>query len=309
MSDPRDLKDPGDLYFRFFICNSAYIPLLFFRMKLFSLFSKQLRPVWSYNASHTIWRVIFSEDGIIVCESRNIETKTATFSCIDSRTGSVLWSEQTYDEQWWIGIEGIVDGRLYLHGFRKPDMPEHQGITCIDVMSGNVLWKNNDRSFLTVHQSVVYGYRDLFERRLYYRINRDNGTVEEELQSLPDDVEENRQLEKTNFTFPESLNKESTESWKLLLTSTGLTDTQIAVAECIAAKKYHVLAVYSRNEAADNGLKNRLYIVDTAAKKKVYSDVLNRSTPYPVPDSFFMDEIRIYYIKERKSLVAVDLPQ
>ncbi|MHB1049554.1 MAG: DUF4905 domain-containing protein [Bacteroidota bacterium] len=277
-------------------------------MKLFSLFSQQLRPVWSFNASHTLWRVIFSDDGIVICESRNTETKTAAFSCINSRTGSVLWSDRIYDEQWWIGIEGISDGRLYLHGFRKPDMPEHQGITCIDVMSGNVLWKNNDRSFLTVHHSDVYGYRDLFERRLYYKINRDNGTVEEELQSLPDDVEENRQLEKTDFTFPESLNKETAEPWKLLLTSTGLTDTQIAVVECIAAEKYHVFAVYSRNEAADDGLKNRLYIVDTAAQKKVYSDVLNRSTPYPVPDSFFMDGNRIYYIKERKSLVAVDLP-
>ena len=277
-------------------------------MKLFSLFSKQLQPAWSFNASHTLWRVIFSDNGIIVADSRNTESKIAAFSCIDSRTGSVLWSDKTYDEQWWIGIEGIADGRLYLHGFRKPDMPEHQGITCIDLKSGSVLWKNNDRSFLTVHHSDVYGYRDLFERRLYYKINRNNGTVEEEMQSLPDDVEENRQLEKTNFTFPESLNKETAESWKLLLSSTALTDSQIAVAEFIPAEKFHVFAVYARNTAADEGLKNTLYIVDTGGKKKVYSDVLNGSTPYPVPDSFFMDGNRVYYIKERKSLVAVDLP-
>jgi hypothetical protein len=278
-------------------------------MKLFSLFSKQLQPVWSFNASHTLWRVIFSDNGMIVCETRDTDSKITAFSCIDSRNGTILWSNKTYDEQWWIGIEGISDGRLYLHGFRKPDMPEHQGITCIDLQNGDVLWKNYDRSFLTVHHSDIYGYRDLFERRLYYKINRNKGTVEEELQSLPDDVEENRQLEKTDFIFPESLNKESAEPWKILLSSTGLTDTQIAVAECIAAKKYYLFALYSRNAAEDEGLKNTLYIVDTAAKKKVYSDVLNGSTPYPVPDSFFMDGSRIYYIKERKSLVAVDLPE
>jgi len=54
-------------------------------------------------------------------------------------------------------------------------------------------------------------------------------------------------------------------------------------------------------------LKNTLSVIDTSTKKKVYFDVLNESTPYPVPDSFFVDGQRVYYIKERKTLVALDL--
>lgn len=278
-------------------------------MKFFSLFTSLLRPAWSFHAPNTVWRVIFSGDGIIVIESRNTESKTASFSCIESRTGSVLWSDKTYDEQWWIGIEGIADGRMYLHGFRKPDMPEHLGITCVDLKSGTVLWKNIDRSFFTVHQSNIYAYRDLFERRLYYRINNDNGQTEEELLSPPAHLEEHNQLEKTDFTFPEPLSRDSSERWKALLSSASLLDNDIAVAECITTPKHCIYGVYSRNASANDGMKNTLYIIDTGGKKKVYSDVMNLSTPYPVPDSFFMDGRRIYYIKERKSLIAVDVPE
>lgn len=302
--DLRDLLDPGDQRVRFFICNSADIPLLFFRMKFLSFFFRQLQPAWSHSAPHTLWRVIFSHSGSIVCEERNTDEKIVTFSCIDARSGQLYWSNRNFGEQWWIGIEGITNDRLYMHGFRKPDMPEHLGIICADLRSGEILWKNMNCSFLTIHNTDLYGFKDLFERRLYYNMDQQTGSMIEELQTLPASVEENIQLEKTDFTFPQPMMHEQNEMLRGIVSDTA----RVQRAEFVQTEKFQIVNFYTHHSDPSLGLKNTLSIIDSAIKKKVYSDVLNESTPYPVPDSFFMDGNRLYYIRERRSLVAVDVP-
>jgi len=273
-------------------------------MKFLSLFSHQLRPAWSHSAPQTLWRVIFSHSGTIVCEERNIDDKIVSFTCIDARSGAIRWSNKDFGEKWWIGIEAITDTNLFLHGFRKPDMPEHLGIICADLQSGDVLWKNMNYSFLTIHHSDLYGFKDLFERRIYFTINQLTGSVIEELESLPSAAEENVQLEKTDFIFPQPVTHEQNEMLRGIVSD----NDRVQHAEFASTKRCHIINVYTHHPDPAMVLKNRLSIIDSATKKKVYSDVLNGSTPYPVPDSFFMDGNRVYYIKERRSLVAVDVP-
>jgi hypothetical protein len=46
-------------------------------------------------------------------------------------------------------------------------------------------------------------------------------------------------------------------------------------------------------------------VVNPDTEKEEYFDVLNADTPYPVPDSFFIDTGTLYYIKEKQTLCAV----
>ena len=183
-------------------------------------------------------------------------------------------------------------------------MPEHKNIIGVDLKSGEILWKNNECTFLAIQSPFVFGYKDLFERRVYYKIDEQSGTIMEELQSLPDDMNPNMQYEKTDFSFPTQLS----ESEKSLWTAANEINS-FQSAEYIITKKYAIFNLYTKH--ADNalGLKNTLYVIDTSTKKKVYSDILNGSTQYPVPDSFFLDGKTIYYIKERKTFVALLLPE
>jgi len=54
-------------------------------------------------------------------------------------------------------------------------------------------------------------------------------------------------------------------------------------------------------------LENRLCVIDETNGKQLYADVLNSSTPAVVPDSFFVDAATIYYVKEKKTVVALPL--
>ncbi|MBP6673523.1 MAG: DUF4905 domain-containing protein [Bacteroidetes bacterium] len=274
-------------------------------MKFLSFFSSnRVSPLWQYSADATVWRIMFSHNGIIIGEDRNTENKTVSFFCLNASNGRVLWKHTTFEEPWWIGLSGVTSERLYLHGFKKPDMPEQKNIIAADLSNGTVVWKNTDCAFLALKSPHVFGYRDLFERRLYYRLDDRTGELLEEMNELPDDVPENGQYEKTDFTFSRQATQElDTELWPLLTTEQGFVS-----ADIISTPKYHVLNTYQKNLGDGRDLKNSLSIIDTATKKKVYSDVLNGSTAYAVPDSFFMDGHRVYYIKERKTFVALDLP-
>lgn len=247
---------------------------------------------------------MFSDQGVIIGEDRNTETKTVTFFCLDAATGKPNWQKKNFGEQWWIGLDAVKENRLYLHGFKKPDMPEHKNITAVDLATGEIVWNNTDCTFLALQTPFVYGYKDLFERRVYYRLDDRTGVLLEELSALPDGVDVNLQYERTDFTFPQPVTEQTSDAWAIASDTTGLHS-----AECIEREKFIILNTYAQNKPPAEGLKNTLSVIDTTTKKKVYSDVLNESTSYPVPDSFFADGGRVYYIKERKTFVAVDLEQ
>ncbi len=245
---------------------------------------------------------MFSENGVIIGEERNIEEKTASFFSLDVSSGRVLWKDKSYGEKWWIGLDAVTDNRLYLHGFKKPDMPEHKNIIAVDLTSGDEIWRNSECSFLAIRNETLYGYKDLFERRVYYQLDHSTGSIIEELKELPAGIELNVQYEKTDFIFPRQLTEHERQS-----NVDGISFEGAMHTELLETDSHLLFNIYTRHATAQNSLKNTFSIIDTSTKKKVYSDVLNESTQFPVPDSFFLDGSRVYYIRERKTLIALDL--
>lgn len=267
--------------------------------------------MWQHSAANVLWRIMFSHNGRVVIEDRNTEEKSATFSCLDSTTGYILWKEKVLGEQWWIGLDGITKDRLYLHGFKKPDMPENKNIIAVDLNSGEILWQNNESTFFAIQSPFVFGYKDLFERRVFYKINESNGETVEELPSLPENIDPNTQYERIDFTFPQAIPESEIELWDIVRN-----EQEYTAVEHIVIGKYFLFNVYSKHADPSKELKNTFYIIDSSTKKKVYSDVLNEFTQYAVPDSFFVDPTKdivhetigtLYYIKERKTLIAIRL--
>lgn len=254
---------------------------------------------------------MFSDNGLIIGENRDTEKKSVTFFCLNAADGTVVWKEKQFSEQWWIGLEGISGDRLFLHGFQKPNMPEHKGIICVDARTGSELWRNADSALLTTRSPYVYGYRDLFERRVYHEIDETTGVFNREMDELPDGVDGNVTLEKTDFLFPQQLEPANERLWRLLPRIVQRNDANIRSAEYIETNDRALINIYSIHpKPGENGqenLTNTLYIVEAASGKKLFSDVLNKETPYPVPDSFFVDHHTLYYIKERKTAVALAL--
>src|SRR6188768_3950509 len=105
------------------------------RMSIFSKFrGDKLSPSWRFAAAEgsIIWKLLISPEGILAGEERDPENKTGSLFAIDVRQGRTLFRDKQIDEPWWFNSEQATRENIYIHKFRKPDMPEPQGITALN---------------------------------------------------------------------------------------------------------------------------------------------------------------------------------
>ncbi|HTR80670.1 MAG TPA: DUF4905 domain-containing protein [Bacteroidota bacterium] len=285
-------------------------------MNISSLFQqKQLKPAWSYDASGVLWRLLFSDTNFIVGEDRNTETKEVEFFCLNAVNGDLLWKGNSFGEAWWIGIEGVVHDKVFLHGFKKPDMPEHSKIVAVDLGTGRELWRDNHYAFLYATKERVMAFRDMFEKRLYYELDAATGEFMQELKEAPSDLYERKNAShgRNDLRFPEPFDESSAE-YPLIASFV----TQVSKGETVRGSVEYVRmggklvmnfhSVRAHDNAKNNDdLQNTLVVIDESNGKRLYTDIVNSSTPTPAPDSFFVDDAVVYYIKEKHTLVALPL--
>ena len=287
------------------------------RMKLFSIFgSNQLEPSWSFSVEGILWRILFSPHGRIVGECRNEEEKQASFFCLDEQSGSALWSNLRLESPWWVGMEAIHGKSLILHEFAKPDLPEHRGILAVDVDSGVVQWQHLELTFWFAYQGRIYAYESRFEKRIGHVLSIDSGEVLETYEEGLDPLFTLRQLavaeaHDLDMLFPEIVDVEGMNPRILgIIKKETKGEDVVGSVEFIEnrdvlAVNYHKAQKGSTHESPR--LENRLAVFDSGKETKLYSDVLATEAKAPIPDSFFIKNESLYFVKNQQTLVSLRL--
>jgi hypothetical protein len=284
-----------------------------------SLFSRpSLKPSWTFTPTDAIWRLVPARSGELVGEARNQETKRTSFFALDGNTGVPLWQNLVLNEQWWIGIEDISDGVLLLHEFASPDMPQHRGIIAIDLRTGNQLWSNGELTFWFAHNRSVYAHKMLFEKRVASELDVHTGqTVREFGEDLEPSLFEKREEaireNQDGLQFPEIGEFDRIDPRIAGMMRKELPATEVrgsveyAHMDKFLLMNYHIL-VREGNEERPL-LDNQLKIIDAANGKVIYYDTIVHNSRAPVPDSFFVRNGTVHYIKDQKTLTAIHLAQ
>ncbi|MCX6133415.1 MAG: DUF4905 domain-containing protein [Ignavibacteriales bacterium] len=284
-------------------------------MNLFSsLFgSGNLSPEWSYTASGIVWRLLFTARGRIVGESRDQEKKTASFFCLDEESGRCLWQDLRVDEAWWVGMEGVQEDTLLLHGFSSPDMPEHRGIRAYDVETGNLLWRNDEATCWFGTGARLFAYRDLFERRVGYEIDLRSGEVKTTYDQSLQELHEIRRRAAADYvpevTLPEILNEESAEPSTVAFVKRVTKGKDVAgniefiQQDDVIAFNYHVRAQAAKTQPPV--FENHLFVYELSRDKRVFSEIIGRALKAQVPDAFFLRKGKLFYIKDQTTLKAL----
>src|SRR5437016_6397019 len=148
-------------------------------MSILSLLkSKRLKASWRFGVrkdSEIVWKLLISPSGILAGEVRDTEEKTATLFALDVPSGKVLWKDAKLDEAWWFNSERATDERLYIQKFRKPDMPEPQGIIALDIHTGKLLWEQPDLAMLFEYEGKLYGQREAYGRKEFFALDAGTG--------------------------------------------------------------------------------------------------------------------------------------
>jgi len=264
-----------------------------------------------------VWRILFGKSNRIIGESRDHGKKKVTFFCLDASTGIPLWEGRSTNDPWWVGIEAVHEDVVLTHGYEQPDMPGHRGIEAWKLETGEELWRNGDVTYWFSYGERVYGYRTLFERRVGYALDLRSGTVVETYEKGIEELFAVRQLavqdaREDHILFPELMEEGRVpgdlQSWLVRETRNKeiVGGIEYLFVDPYLIVNYHIKASHSTPESLK--LDNHLAIIDVREGARVFADILSREGSAPVPDSFFVREGSLYFVKDQRILHAVVLP-
>lgn len=270
-------------------------------------------PAWTYRANGVIWRLLPTTSGVFVGELRDPETKRTSFFCVNQQSGDVLWERISLEEQWWIGVEAVHDDRVFLHGFSTPDMPDHKGITALDLFTGKISWQNPDLRFVLCVDNSLFASKDGPDGRTLLALNYRTGelvqtcdsTMLESARARPNAIPNNVPEFPTPFELSDSMDEHAV----LLHKHCAIDD----VVGSVEALKINNLLFFNYHSHSNNNdqkhLKNTLNVLDLNEGHLVFTEILNNNAAAPTPDSFFVHGGMLYFIKDRSSLTAVSIAE
>lgn len=263
------------------------------------------------------WRLLISPNGILGGEERDVENKTASLFALDVASGTMIWRNVGIDEPWWFHSAKLTPQNLYIHRFRKPDMPEPLGIVTLDAATGAVRWEQPDVAMLFEYDGKVYAQREALGRMEFFAIDSRSGEVLEAFGSERENILGLQALvpnEDTEsiYSVPIAPGEELFEPIAALVSEVldvnelrGSIDFADFGGKLVFS--YHTRITGDANAMLANTLSNHLVILDKDSGDVLYREVLNSRTPYPVPDNFFIHRGVLIYVKETTELVGIPL--
>ena len=272
-------------------------------------------PTWRYRTSGTIWRLLPGGPGVFVGEVRNLEAKQTSFFCVSRQTGEVLWEGVRFEEQWWIGIEAIHVDRVFFHGFSTPDMPHHKGIIVVDLFSGRVVWNNPDLRFILCVEDSLFASGDTTDGGVLLGLNYRTGEL---VQTCSGEVLETartslraRGAETPEFPAPLEAFDQADERAVTLAHKHCIMDDVVGRVEALKKADLLVFSYHERSNSRslDGHLKNILKVLDLESGDLIFTEILNKSATSATPDSFFVLDGMLYFVKDLSSLTAVSIDE
>lgn len=264
-------------------------------MKLFAD-KTSLRQRWKYRAKGGIWRIYPTGTDLLFGEDRDVGNKKALFFSLNRETGEQFWAGEKVHE-WWVGVEGVIGETLFLHGFATPDMPIHRGIVAVDGQSGKTIWENPECCFEYGTMNGVVASRGAAGSKTMYILKTGTGEVINEWKEGSDvDPGLPYTLPEGTIRYPDLETDPGRLRFGRLFTSSG----PCSVLE----RGGHLILSY--REEPEQG--QEIAILDAGSGASLYRDQIASDTGPFRPDSFLVQEGMLYYVRDGKQLIAVQLP-
>ncbi|MCX7832731.1 MAG: DUF4905 domain-containing protein [Ignavibacteria bacterium] len=272
---------------------------------------KTLKPLWRFSQKGNLWSIYNAGNNYVTGETRDYENKIPHFFTIESKTGKVVLKNFVYDKNDSL-LSSIAASEKYLFLSRliSTEAPIHKGIIAIDLLTGEKVWENNEYEYMFHTTDSIYSKKTEFENIKYQKLDINSGEIVE-------NYHENNTstlFEIRNKTFEKDLEVEknfplfnkdfATDSAKEIF-KYELEDNQKNEVEFIETEKI-LIFTYSK-KSIDNFYQIYLCIYDKINHKKIFEEKIYNKAPLVFPDNFFIVENLLYYIKEKKELVAIKL--
>ncbi|WAC09709.1 DUF4905 domain-containing protein [Dyadobacter pollutisoli] len=125
-----------------------------------------MQKLFSYTFSQNIWRVIPDADpdsNQWVIELRDVSEKVVSLAVVDLAREELMWHGVPEGVDWWTSLTAFSYGRIFLHNYRYPEIPEPTDLLAVDGSEGQLLWalpnhilvKSLDKNHLEVARKLA----------------------------------------------------------------------------------------------------------------------------------------------------------
>ncbi len=240
---------------------------------------------------------------MLVGEERNIESRTASFFCVDP--SGTLWKRKNFGEQWWTGIEAVHRGVLFLYGFATPDLPGRKGITAVDCATGELLWKNGELTFIAASGDRIYASQEALDGPVVAEIDHRSGALVREvgrgmgaMQQVPREAEGPEDVE-----YPQVLTEDDVSPLSALIRQFS----SLAAAECPVEYCDHGPFLVIAYHTGSGPYTQVMDVVERPSGTRAMHVTLDPSVSTPAFGSFLVQAGTLYFVRGKNTLEAVRL--
>ncbi|GEM_PF-3922468 len=261
--------------------------------------SSSLRPAWTYSTVFALWRIVTSASGRLIGEERDLAKKEVRFFCLDQQTGKVIWKTDGLHDRWWVGMEGVHRDVMLLHGFASPDLPGNRGLSAVDIATGNRLWKHDELMFLRATGTSVFASKhETVAGESILELDYRSGALLKSWGANRQAVQQAVDEESPTALYPTHLLSPADEAELQRHSPSGewAADPQMI-------RRDHVVVFHVAIKKEPGAVHPVLLIVDPAKKAVIFRDELEVHTP----GSFFVESGFLFYLKNRSTIIAVNI--
>lgn len=269
----------------------------------------------TYTFDGHIWKIrIDTHQNWAIVEIRNGETYTTSFNILDLVSATYVQKDWIFNEPWLIGIEDIDRGKLYLHHYRSPDLPEHCGIEVYDIVTQHLLWSQPTYTwYKRTHKGIIA--HNLTEEgiRHFVLLDLEDGHLIESFgESIPIVlVEESQTIEEESFSlmqFPTAILLDKPENTPTLqFFRTFAPKLKFHYAEYLELGDTHILSYYAMNQGVETSMRNDLVIYDALTQTNLAHITLGDNLHKFAVDSFYLWKNYLFFIQNKGTLCIYTL--
>jgi hypothetical protein len=264
--------------------------------------AQQNKSIISFPFKGIIWKLSLDiSEKLLVLELRNEEDRSVNFAGVDLIKKSLVWQDVKVETSWWTGLEEAAEGRVYLHNYKDPQNPEHEGIIVLNGRNGKEIWRDSGKTFLALSEGYIVASEGNDDNRKYYKLDSKTGKPAGELDTkglFKARSTKARQSENLLNSFHFSF--ENAHFSKIA----GFVK-QIMDAEPVQALdylEYGEQVIISFYLYTPEGLMNYLLVIDEEGAVK-YKECIGTRLKGIAMDTFFIFEDLLIFVKEKKELV------
>ncbi len=266
----------------------------------------KIKKQFRHSKGRSIWRILLNNESLLLVEERDLKTREVFFQVFDLATGRKVIADLQLREKFWVGVESFNGDTIYFHGYKKPDMPWHQGISAYSVRKNALLWEHPEYVFSFMDAGTIVGIQQQFESSKYYAISAETGHLTEELTFDAETLKSRREevlarVDYSKYVFPvqSALAPEREETLRQHM-KTG----QLAVESLFLND---VLLVTLQDGPAGGPYNQCLKAIDIPSKKVIFNQPLNENQKTVLFDSFFIYDKHLVVIKNKEEVLVFSL--